>query len=221
LLKKVIKYTNPFTQQEVTEEHYFHISKADLVEMQMEENKATYVDKEGTELTGMQAKLQKIVDSEDGRAIMVEFKDIIRRSYGKKDGDRFLKSKEIWEEFSSTEAYSQLIFELCTDAKASGEFINGIVPSNLEQVAREVREQAEHESSAIAAVEKVANDTGAEFPGTEHDSPKASMAVETVAEDPTGLSQHETPRVLTNDEVAEMDAAELKSGLATRRYKLA
>src|SRR3954469_23361376 len=130
MLKKTITYENPFTEQEVSEEHYFHISKADLVEMEMEEHKATYTDKEGKELTGMQAKLQKIVDSEDGKAIMFEFKDIIRRAYGKKDGDRFLKSKEIWEEFASTEAFSQLIFEVCTDATAASEFINGIVPNN-------------------------------------------------------------------------------------------
>ena len=81
MLKKTITYTNPFTEQEVTEEHYFHISKADLVEMEMEENKAAYTDKEGNRLTGMQAKLQQIVDSEDGKAIMAEFKDRLRALY--------------------------------------------------------------------------------------------------------------------------------------------
>lgn len=215
MLKKTITYTNPFTGEEVTEDHYFHISKADIVEMQMEENKAVYVDKEGEELTGMQAKLQKIVDSEDGRAIMAEFKDIIRRSYGKKDGDRFLKSQAIWEEFASSEAYSQLIFEVCTDAELSAEFINGIIPSNMEQIAAEVRAQVESkDSSAIAAVEKVADDTGTENLEA-HASPKTSMAVE-LEQQPV-----QPGRVLTTAEVAEMDAAELKSGLATGRYRLA
>src|SRR3982751_1848676 len=100
MLKKIIKYTNPFTEQELSEEHYFHISKADLVEMEMEEHGAKYI-KDGETLTGMQAKLQRIIDSQDGRAIMSEIKDMIRRSYGKKDGDRFLKSKEIWDDFAS------------------------------------------------------------------------------------------------------------------------
>src|SRR4051794_21688682 len=116
----------------MTEEHYFHISKSDLVEMEMEENKASYINKDGETLTGMQAKLQQIVDSEDGKAIMAEFKDIIRRSYGKKDGDRFLKSKEIWEEFAATEAYSQLLFEICTQADVAADFINGIIPKNMD-----------------------------------------------------------------------------------------
>jgi hypothetical protein len=195
LLKKVITYTNPFTNQEVTEEHYFHISKADLVEMEMEESKSAYTDKEGNQLTGMQAKLQQIVDSEDGKAIMVEFKDIIRRSYGKKEGDRFLKSKEIWEQFAATEAYSQLIFEVCTDASASAEFINGIIPSNLEKIAEEVRAQVEKTEASI--------------------SPKANMAVE--AKQPTMTNPG---RILTQADVEEMDAAELKSGLASGKYKL-
>jgi hypothetical protein len=198
LLKKVITYTNPFTEKEVTEEHYFHISKADLVEMEMEENKAAYRDKEGNELTGMQAKLQQIVDSEDGKAIMAEFKDIIRRAYGKKEGDRFLKSPAIWEEFASSEAYSQLIFEICTDANASADFINGIIPNNLEQIAREVREQAEKQDMAATAT----------VTEGENGSMPAEEPVDVIAE------------ILTPAEVAGMDAVELKSGLASGKYKL-
>ena len=198
MLKKVIVYTNPFTDQEVTETHYFHISKADLVEMEMEENKAAYTDKEGNQLSGMQAKLQQIVDSEDGKAIMAEFKDIIRRAYGKKDGDRFLKSPTIWEEFASSEAYSQLIFEICTDAGASADFINGIIPNNLDQIAREVREQAEKAERDEAA------------------GPKASLAVEPSNGD-TAVPE---PRLLTREEMVAMDHTELSSGLAEGRYKL-
>lgn len=198
MLKKVIRYTNPFTDQEVIEEHYFHISKADLVEMEMEENKTTYTDKEGKKLTGMQAKLQQIADSEDGKAIMAEFKDIIRRSYGKKEGDRFLKSQTIWDEFVATEAYSQLIFEVCTDAEASAEFINGIIPNNLEQIAAEVREK----------VEKAERE--------ETIGPKANLAVEPS----NGTTATVEPRTLNREEAAAMDHAELSSGLAEGRYKL-
>jgi len=132
-----------FTEQTVTEDHYFHISKADLVQMEMEEHNVTYVDAQGKHLSGMQAKLQKIVDSQDGKAIMDEVRDIIRRSYGKKEGDRFLKSEAIWTDFASTEAYSQLVFDLCTDADQAAEFMTGVVPSNLEQIVDEVRAQAE------------------------------------------------------------------------------
>lgn len=198
MLKKVITYTNPFTDQDVTETHYFHISKADLVQMEMEENKAAYTDKEGNKLTGMQAKLQQIADSEDGKAIMAEFKDIVRRAYGKKDGDRFLKSQALWEEFAATEAYSQLIFEICTDATASAEFVNGIIPNNLEQIAKEVREKVETAEREEAA------------------GPKANLAVEPS----NGSTSSPEPQTLSREEAATMDHAELSSGLAEGRYKL-
>jgi hypothetical protein len=123
LLKLPITYDNPFTNQPVTEEHFFHISKADLVEMEIEEHGQTYL-KDDTELTGMQAKLQRIIDAEDGKAILSELKDIIRRAYGQKDGDRFRKSKEISDDFLASEAFSQLLFDLCTDGDKAAQFMN-------------------------------------------------------------------------------------------------
>lgn len=191
MLKKTIVYNNQFTDEEVTEDHYFHISKADLIEMSMEEMDTTYV-KNGETLTGMQAKLQRVVDSNDRKMIMTEFKDILRRSYGKKDGDRFLKSEEIWQEFVSSEAYSTLFFELCTNATAASEFMNGIIPANLERDVAKIKTETPTLASSDLATE----------------------------EDPTGLTTTDTPRVLTRAEVEEMDSDELKSGLATGQYKI-
>jgi len=200
LLKKTIVYENPFTQQEVTEEHYFHISKADLVQMEMEEHGTKY-ESEGKTLTGMQAKLQRIVDAQDGKAIMEEMRDIIRRSYGKKEGDRFIKNQAIWDDFSSTEAYSQLIFDLCTSAEAAAEFMNGIIPHNLDKIAAEVR----------AIAEKQAKDG----PSSEEAAVEAAFANgDTVTPAVT------EPRVITVAEMGDMDAEDLKAGLADGRYKL-
>ena len=212
MLKKTITYENPFTEQAVSEVHYFHISKADLVEMEMEEHRSTY-EKDGETLTGMQAKLQRIVDSEDGKAIMQEVKDLIRRAYGRKDGDRFLKSPAIWEDFAASEAFSQLFFELCTDAGAAAEFMNGVIPGNLEQIAADIREQAEK----------------AQLNGDGTTSPPVSSAASSVSPeaDPTAVETQptiaealHTPRVLTQAEVQAMDSDELKSGLATGRYTI-
>ena len=62
------------------------------------------------------------------------FKDIILMSYGEKsfDGKRFVKRDEIRDGFAQTEAYSNLFMELITDDKAAAEFINGILPSDLQ-----------------------------------------------------------------------------------------
>ena len=210
MLKKDITYTNPFTDEEVTEEHYFHISKADMVEMELEEHNLAYKAKDGQNYTGMQAKLMKIIDSEDGKAIIAELKDIIRRSYCKRVGDRPVKNQEIWEEFSSSEAFSQLLFELCTDAELAGRFMNGVIPKNLAAEAASIAtmqsgdisanpdEATDGGSPALKAVEDLADRTGADFPKT--DPPQ--------------------PRVLTEQDMREMDVGELQSGLAAGRYTL-
>lgn len=201
MLKKIITYTNPFTNQEVVEEHYFHISKATLVEMDMEEHKQEYTNKEGKKLTGMQAHLSRVVEAEDGKAIMAAFKDLIRRSYGKKDGDRFRQSSEIWDEFASSEAYSALFYELCTNPVSAAEFVNGIIPADLDQEAARLSAEAqktadvsaEESSRTMDALINAANDVGDGDP---------------------------TVRVLTRSEAIEMDAAELQSGLTAGHYKL-
>jgi len=189
LLKKTIIYENPFTHKEVTEEHYFHISKADLIEMQMEHLKEPEViePNTGQKLEGYPAMLQRVINDQDGKEILTVVKDMVRRSYGKKVGDRFVRSQEIWEEFLSTEAWSQLYFELCTNAEAQADFMNSVFPDDMLK-----------EANKIAETQIKANS-----------SPTTSKTTS----EPAG-------RILTTDEVAAMDSDELKSGLATGRYKL-
>ena len=46
------------------------------------------------------------------------------------DGKRFIKNEQLREEFSQTEAYSDLFMELASDADAASAFVNGIIPKN-------------------------------------------------------------------------------------------
>lgn len=117
MLKKTITYTD-YEGVERTEDFYFNLTKAECVEMQWSA--------EG----GMAKRLKKIVDTKDTKQIVEIFKDIILRSYGEKsdDGRRFIKSKELSDAFSQTEAYSELYMELSSDDKAAAEFINAITP---------------------------------------------------------------------------------------------
>src|SRR4051794_18334641 len=188
----------------VSEEHYFHISKADLIEMQMENlNEPEVTNPEtGQKLEGYPAMLQRIVNDKDGKEIMVVVKDMVRRSYGRKSGDRFLRSAEIWEDFLATEAWSQLYFELCTDAEAQAEFMNGIFPGDMLD-----------EANKLAAAQAKSNG-----------DPSTPAPPVVTTEEVVGVDRGDgdtRPRLLTNQEVVEMDSDDLKSGLATGRYKLA
>lgn len=125
MIKKTVTYTD-YNGVERTENFYFNLSKAEVMEMEM-----------GTE-GGMAESIQKIIDAKDAPAIIRVFKDLVLRAYGEKsdDGRRFMKSKEISEAFSQTEAYSQIFMELATDSDAAAKFINGIVPADLAQQAQ-------------------------------------------------------------------------------------
>lgn len=132
MLKKTIKYKD-FNDEEVEEDFYFHLSKAEIVELEMS------VD------GGLSESLKKIVASEDTKMIIAEFKKIILMSYGQRsdDGRFFRKTQELRDEFESSEAYSTLFMELLTDMTAAIEFINGIVPTGLMEEAAAVIAQQE------------------------------------------------------------------------------
>lgn len=105
----------------------------------------------------------------------------------------------------SSEAYSELFMSLVTDADAAAQFVNGIVPKGVEEDAAKI--QAANAATAAA--------TPTETPALA----KASTALGT-DEDPTGLTNHVTPKVLTEADLRDMDPFELRDGLRDGRYKL-
>ena len=82
---------------------------------------------------GLSNMITRITETNDYAELSRILKDLIRRSYGVKsdDGKRFVKSPAMTEEFMQTEAYSEMFTELVTDAGATSEFIQGIIPQKL------------------------------------------------------------------------------------------
>ena len=114
---KTITYTD-YNGTERTENLYFNLTKAEVLEMEM-----------GME-GGMSAILEKIVQEKNNVRMIEIWKDLILRSYGEKspDGKRFIKSKELAEAFSQTEAYSDFFVELSMNSEAAIAFVQGITP---------------------------------------------------------------------------------------------
>ena len=122
MIERTIKYTD-FNGVQREEKFYFHLSKAELLEM------------ETTVSGGFTKNLEKIIAAQDGGTIIQVFKDIVLRAYGEKsdDGRRFMKSPEIAKAFSETEAYTELFMELATDADAATAFVKGVLPNELQR----------------------------------------------------------------------------------------
>ena len=126
MIKKTINYVD-YDGNERTEDFYFNLSKAELVEM----NLST----EG----GLESMIKKIVAERNFPRIVELFKKIILKAYGEKspDGKRFVKSEELSNAFSQTEAYSNLFMELATDSDAAAAFVNGILPADVSKAVAE------------------------------------------------------------------------------------
>jgi len=119
MLKKTITYTD-FNDVTRTEDFFFNISKAEAMELEM------------TRAGGYSAFLERIVNAQDNKQIVEVFKSFILTAYGEKspDGKRFIKSKELSEAFSQTDAYTQLFMELATDGKAAAVFFAEALPKH-------------------------------------------------------------------------------------------
>lgn len=119
MLKKTITYTD-FNGTERTEDFFFNLTEAELVEME-------YSDRRGFE-----EMVKEIINAKDNATIIKLTKQIVLDAYGQKseDGRRFIKNDTIREEFSQTNAYSKLFMELASDDEAAAKFMEGIVPKN-------------------------------------------------------------------------------------------
>jgi hypothetical protein len=124
MLKRNITYTD-FEGNEITETFYFNLSRTEMVEME--------VSYEG----GLEATIQRIIETQDSKALIMEFKRIVLLSYGIRsaDGKRFIKNDEVREEFTQTAAYDALFMELAMNDDAAVKFIQGILPRDLAQAA--------------------------------------------------------------------------------------
>lgn len=121
MIKKPITYTD-YNGMERTEDFYFNLTKAELMEMEL------------SITGGLSEWITRISNEQNMPEIVKLFKKLILTAYGIKstDGKRFEKSEQISNEFAQTEAYSVLFMELAQDADAAAKFVNGIIPANME-----------------------------------------------------------------------------------------
>lgn len=125
MLKKTIKYTD-FNGSEREEDFFFNLTKAEIMDMQMGAS------------GGLAEMIGTLIKSDNMPEIIKIFREIIIKAVGEKsaDGKRFVKTdntgRSIGLNFSETEAFSALYMELVADAKKAADFVNGIIPADLE-----------------------------------------------------------------------------------------
>lgn len=117
---KKIKYTD-YDGNEREEKFYFNLNKAELIKLQHSVN------------GGYQSYLKRLTETQNEAEIMDIYTKFVDLTYGVKsiDGKRFIKNKEVLDEFVQSEAYSEFFTELMSSQKAQLEFIKGIMPDAL------------------------------------------------------------------------------------------
>lgn len=120
MLVKQIRFKD-YDGNERTETHYFNMEKNELIELEI------------SSVGGLEESVKRIIQARRGKEIMDTFKDIILKSYGEKDldGVHFNKSEELSNRFYHSKAYDALFMELVTDDNAAAEFINKILPDDI------------------------------------------------------------------------------------------
>ena len=129
LIKKEITYDG--VDGPITEEFYFSLSMAELMEQMLESV--------GDVRGDIGSQLQAIVDSGDAKLILSTFKRIVLQAVGKRDGQKFLKNQAIRDDFEGSGAYSELFYEMITNAGFAAQFIAGMLPANAQEKIEKVK----------------------------------------------------------------------------------
>ena len=127
MFKETLTYTN-YNDEEVTEDVYFNLSKAELLEMNFEAK------------GGLEKYLQSIINARDVQTLAKLFKELLLRSYGVKDpeGRKFIKSEDLRKDFECSIPYEILYTRYSTNAEAAAKFVNGIMPADLRKAVEEM-----------------------------------------------------------------------------------
>lgn len=125
MLKKTVEYTD-FNDNRATETLYFNITKTELADnLHLQ-----------SELERIQEELggdPRDLTPDEVQKVLNLVKTLMKLSYGVRsdDGKRFIKSEEVWTEFTQTAVYDAFLFSLFENPDNAVSFMLGIIPSDL------------------------------------------------------------------------------------------
>ena len=125
MLTLPLTYDEPFTGEEVTKNHFFNLTLAELNEIN--------ADMSGNNLI-VRMKAMQAADPDMAQTFQT-LRDLVHVSYGQRvegaNGPEFIKTETGKSAFLSSEAYSALMQQMSTDADFATKFVNGVMPKRL------------------------------------------------------------------------------------------
>lgn len=171
MLKQVVEYKD-FDGNPTVETLYFNITKTELAEnLQLEKA-----------LTELQEKVvngpSRTMTTEDIQMVLDLVKTFMKLAYGIRsaDGKRFIKTEDIWTEFTQTAAYDAFLFSLFEKPELAMSFMTNILPADIREQA--VKETEKLRAAAIPTAEQVLE----AIPVPEQTQPAPQLTPEEIAE---------------------------------------
>jgi hypothetical protein len=117
MLKKTITYTN-FNEEEKTRELYFHLGKMDMARVHAD---PTFLQE-----------MERAASENDKKTMLEKIEYIVRLAYGirSEDGEKFIKTKEIQDEFIHSAVYEEFLIDLLVRGNFF-EFVKGVFPPKV------------------------------------------------------------------------------------------
>lgn len=197
MLKQSITFQN-LDDEEVTEDFYFQITKAEVAEKALIEGEGYY------------ERLRDLSVEKDGAKIISHFKAILASAVGRREGQIFKKSQEITDYFMFSGAYDAFFMGLMEKPDSGASIIAAMLPKDAqEEAARVIKERGLEtvELPESGTIEKVAEPTDDE-PATGPQTPSGASSVNQRADDePLWLKETRYP---TKQELMKMGPEETR-----------
>lgn len=134
--KMTATFTDQFTGEKATQDFYFHLTTMELVDLEAEKS--------------IKEKLEYIVETQDMMQIFKSFKDILVMSYGVRTTDgRFYKDEVETKIFAASNAIDEIVFQLLSDENLASEFINNVIPKDLDKRTKQLAKPQDHKAKAV------------------------------------------------------------------------
>ena len=130
MLKKTMT-TVDFGGTERTEDYYFNLTRAEIMEMEL--------NTEG----GFVQMINRITAAQSQLELAKLFKQILCKSYGvlSPDGRKFVKNEAVLADFMATQAYSDLYYKLASNAEEAAACFEAILPEDMKEEAKKADKQ--------------------------------------------------------------------------------
>ena len=174
MIKRTVTYKD-FNDQEITEDVYFNLTEAEIIELNIRDD---------LEAVGKSGKPGLIMDT---------FKRLIKAAYGVRTqgGSKFVKTQDAWDEFISSEAYSQIFMSMVTDTAYAEDFVKTLIPANLAARAEEYKAQAASRASALTPSEIARANSEAQMQGHQKVQQEFAQPAQTMPPVPAFQEQSE------------------------------